>query len=937
MSSTIKLNGENWPVWKFQTGIILKGRGYYSIVDGTRQKPTAAGDDLTKWIKDDCKAQEVIVLRMEQGPLTHLLSCETSRDMWLKLKTVYDKESTVSVHLLQQRFFLLEFDGSVSRLLSQIEEIKTKLKTAGETLSDKMIITKILMALPDKFRHFRSAWESVDVNKQTLEELTSRLLLEEERYKSEENSTALSMQSKNRNQSRQRCHICSKVGHLARNCYFRNSNKNKNKENTENKNKKFCSYCKKSGHNVENCWIKKGKEGINSKQQEQSESSDTNAFMVYTEKLKTGDWCLDSGASEHMCWDKGLFNKINQLKIKKVVQVGNGHKLEVKGIGEVIVWAYNGKKLIKTTLSDVLYVPDLKFNLFSAGCALDKGYCMLSDQEKCQFVDKNGNVRALATRVNKLYRMHFTLKETDYNPITCFAKDFEWDFDLPKNSCEEIVDPIYACLNVKTIESIKDWHNKLAHQNLKYVRDFLKRNNIEYTECEKDFICESCLAGKQHRLSFMKSKSRATAPLGLVHADLCGPMENMSLGGSRYFLLFKDDLSAYRCVYFLNQKSQVKNCIEKFINLAERQTGQKMMILRTDNGLEFINKEVKEILENRGIRHQRTVVYTPEQNGRAERENRTLVEAARTLLYSSKNLDKSFWAEALNTVVYILNRTGPSPQKEQSPYELWHKKSVNINFLRVFGSLVSVYVPKETRLKWDPKNKQGIFLGYGEDIKGYRVYIPQKNKVETHRDVIFLPEKNKITKQIEEKVIIPEENFEIHDDDINETQSNGNLENSSETSEIDEFYSDASVHEDENDSDINDELVNNRYELRRERKRNTRYDDYELDLDRVLVSVSDEDVEVMCYDDAMASSECKNWKEAIKSEIKALEENDTWFLVSEKEIKSEVIESKWVFRKKKDETGNVATYKARLVARGFQQTGMNNSDIYIALLPSYHQ
>lgn len=152
-----------------------------------------------------------------------------------------------------------------------------------------------------------------------------------------------------------------------------------------------------------------------------------------------------------------------------------------------------------------------------------------------------------------------------------------------------------------------------------------------------------------------------------MHADVCGPMETTSLGGSRYFLLLKDDFSSFRCVYFLKQKSEVKTCIKKFINLAERETGFKMKILRTDNGLEFINKDVKEMLDGKGIRHQRTVVYTPEQNGRAERENRTLVEAARTLLNSTEKLNKTFWAEAINTVAYTLNRTGPSPQKHSTP------------------------------------------------------------------------------------------------------------------------------------------------------------------------------------------------------------------------------------------------------------------------------
>ncbi|XP_046143140.1 uncharacterized protein LOC123988147 [Osmia bicornis bicornis] len=159
--TSLKLTGgENWAVWKFQTEVVLKGRGLHDIVAGQSLEPEAAGEKA-EWLKRDAKAQEILVTRIEQGPLTHLLSCTSSREMWSKLKSVYDKESV-------------------------LEEIRTKLKQAGEPISDKMLMTKILMSLPEPYKHFRSAWESVPLEKQTTEELTSRLLIEEERVSSSE-------------------------------------------------------------------------------------------------------------------------------------------------------------------------------------------------------------------------------------------------------------------------------------------------------------------------------------------------------------------------------------------------------------------------------------------------------------------------------------------------------------------------------------------------------------------------------------------------------------------------------------------------------------------------------------------------------------------------------------------------------------------------------
>lgn len=142
--------------------------------------------------------------------MTHILSCQTSHNMWNKLKTVYDRESAVSVHLLQQKFFSTEINqDSMSTFLSKIEEIRVNLKQGGAEISDKMTITKILMALPEKYKHFRSAWESAPSDKQTLEELTTRLLLEEERMSNDEVVTALVT----RTNTNLKCTTCSKVGH----------------------------------------------------------------------------------------------------------------------------------------------------------------------------------------------------------------------------------------------------------------------------------------------------------------------------------------------------------------------------------------------------------------------------------------------------------------------------------------------------------------------------------------------------------------------------------------------------------------------------------------------------------------------------------------------------------------------------------------------------
>jgi len=164
---------------------------------------------------------------------------------------------------------------------------------------------------------------------------------------------------------------------------------------------------------------------------------------------------------------------------------------------------------------------------------------------------------------------------------------------------------------------------------------------------------------------------------------------------------------------------------------------------------------------------------------------RTIVEASRTMLHSM-NMSKMFWAEAVNTAVFTLNRTGSSPKNIKSPYELWYSKKPDINLFKVFGSKVAVHIPKERRLKLDAKSRVGIIVGYSENTKGYRIYSPQKKKVEILKDIIVLQDENEIKKKkeisfLEEKET--EENSHEERREMDETQENRRQETSDESEE----------------------------------------------------------------------------------------------------------------------------------------------------------
>ena len=220
-----------------------------------------------------------------------------------------------------------------------------------------------------------------------------------------------------------------------------------------------------------------------------------------------------------------------------------------------------------------------------------------------------------------------------------------------------------------------------------------------------------------------------------MHSDVCGRLEAKSLSGAEYFVTFIDDKSSYVWIYILKNKSVVLKIFLEWKSMVEKSSGEKIKTLRSDNGGEYTSKEFEYYLKKNGIRHERTVPKTPEQNGVAERMNRTLVETVRAMLSDSK-LPKKFWVEALSTASYVRNRSPTTAVKAMTPYEVWKGYKPNVNHLRIFGCSAYAHIPKDERSKTDPKAKS-IFLGYGIGIKGYRLFDTDTSKVFHNRDVTF--------------------------------------------------------------------------------------------------------------------------------------------------------------------------------------------------------
>ena len=457
-----------------------------------------------------------------------------------------------------------------------------------------------------------------------------------------------------------------------------------------------CYKCKRQGHKIKDC-------PNNDKSVTTKEAKNAFHAMLLSKnrKVTSNEWYIDSGASQHMTPNRNLIHETKKTPIKEIVAANNA-KMMTSETGKVILRV--NKNDIE--VNDVLHVPDLLANLLSISKIVKNGNTVIFDKKGGSILNANNKCIAQLNEIDGVYKLH---SETTKSLLSLEST------------------------------SAMTWHRRLGHinhQDLRKMRDGIV-NGVKFPDAvETVQNCEICSQGKQTKMPFKKSGTRSKEILGLIHSDLCGPMENASIGGARYFLTFIDDFSRKYFVYFLKQKSEVLEKFKDFKRLVENQTGKKIKVVRTDNGTEYCGNDFQSFCRLYGIKHQTSNTYTPQQNGVAERANRTIVEKAKCMIFDAE-LHKSYWAEAVNMAIHIINRSVSSVLVDKTPEEVWTGIKVDLSHLKIFGSPVMVHIPKQRRSKWDSKSKKLIFVGYDDNIKGYRCIDPATKKLVISRDVVF--------------------------------------------------------------------------------------------------------------------------------------------------------------------------------------------------------
>jgi transposase InsO family protein len=481
------------------------------------------------------------------------------------------------------------------------------------------------------------------------------------------------------------CYHCDKMGHIAKNCPAR-------REEYKKRNKRHHSHAVED----EEPPTKMIKEKI----------EDYVLISALSGSVSPGEdtWLIDSGASKHMTGQRDILSSLTEKNFPQKVTLGDDYQYPIKGVGES-----NYKLDLGTPMKmkDVLYVPGLTKNLLSILALDKKGFRVAFIDGEVLMWPKGKTIEdaiVIGTEEGGLYKL--------------------------KGHSE-------ATLTHSTENPCELWHRRLAHINYKALPYVSKAvTGLPEFKVDHEGVCKGCAQGKNIKNPFPKRDSKAEGVLELIHSDVCGPMPSTSISGYVYYVSFIDDYSRKTWVYFLKSKDEVFRKFKEFKALIENLSKRKIKILRSDNGGEYTSKEFVNFCKDAGMKRELTTPDNPQQNGVAKRKNRSIMEAVKTMIHD-QDLPMHLWEEAARTTMYVQNRLSHSALRFKTPEEMFYGKKPEVSHLKIFRCPVFVHILKEKRTKLDPSRKKGIFFGYCEVSKVFRIYIPGYHHIEISRDVTF--------------------------------------------------------------------------------------------------------------------------------------------------------------------------------------------------------
>lgn len=863
-----KLNGNNFSVWKFKMELLLIKEELWDVIS----EDVPVEQDAT-WKKRNGKAKAFIGLMVEDNQLGHVKKAKNAKEAWNNIVEYHEKGTLSSkVYLLRKICDTkLRPSGNMEEHILEILKLVEQLEAMGESLAEHLVVAMILSSLPEKYNTLITALESRPEEDLKLEFIKGKLIDEYKRnhemFKADEDLAMKSKYLHNRNL-------------IPENIYRKTPNRNI-----------FCNYCKKSGHLKSQCRIllnrgdRKQYSKVSQVEEEPDESNEEEDICFLSrENIEEGnEWIIDSGATSHMSSDITIFE--NFIKRESKVRIANGDVVYSKGVGNARIW-YHGNKLIQIKLENVLYVPHLDGNIISVNQIMKKGFQVQFINNMCE-IKRRGIVVATAELRNNMFVL----------PI------------------------IEKALTAKNHNSncLHSWHRKLGHRDpvaIKKIIDKKLGNNIDISCCGIHGVCTTCLEGKLTRKSFSKeSEKKSSEVLDLIHSDLCGPMQTETPSKKRYLMTMIDDYSRYTVIYLLRNKYETFEKIKEYVSFVKNFFRRSPKIIRADQGGEYTGNDLIKYLKEEGIQIQYSVADSPQQNGVAERKNRSLLEMARCMLFDAK-LPKKYWGEAINYANDVQNRL-PTLAVNETPFQIWRGEKPDFADLQLFGSEAFVLIPPNKRRKLEVKSRRLLFVGLAQGMKAYRFLDISTDKIIISRDVKFIDSQNEEIISIDENQKEKEGSNEVEIVLSNEATDDGP-----------EKEKELPSHQLDTISDENGSIEGGEWNLNK-KEENHRKGDENTDLlrrsNRIKTKKYEKTLkanltplEPTSYEEAIVCEDREKWIAAMNEEMISIDENKTWELAELPEHRK-AIGCKWVYKIKQGANNEITQYKARLVAQGYSQ------------------